>query len=242
MGKISDALERHHKEKSITLETLSAVQPERSTSHNSEIHRAQEFCTLHDCSPKVVALSQPDSVDAENFRKTFVAVNLAASLAMGIDEYVLLLDCDMRNSRIHEMFGYTNSEGLSELLTGKEHLRDLILRTPLEKLSILPAGIAPPNPAELLSSTMMEDLLKDLKARYQNRFIIIDSTPAKGTAEASILANYVDGVILVIMAHKTPRKAIEDTIKSLGRDKILGIVFNGHTQAYKHYQKYYKKY
>jgi capsular exopolysaccharide synthesis family protein len=174
--------------------------------------------------------------------KTFVAVNLAASLAMGIDEYVLLLDCDMRNSRIHEMFGYTNSEGLSELLTGKEHLRDLILRTPLEKLSILPAGIAPPNPAELLSSTMMEDLLKDLKARYQNRFIIIDSTPAKGTAEASILANYVDGVILVIMAHKTPRKAIEDTIKSLGRDKILGIVFNGHTQAYKHYQKYYKKY
>lgn len=174
--------------------------------------------------------------------KTFVAANLAVSIAMGIDEYVLLIDCDLRRPRLHEMLGYSNCDGLHEYLTGESQLPDLIIRTEIDKLSILPAGKTPPNPTELLSSTRMKEFLEEVRERYQDRFIIVDSTPMQFTAEASILANYVDGIILVIMAQKSPRKAIQEAIKSLGKEKILGVVFNGHSKAYGYYDRYYNRY
>jgi exopolysaccharide/PEP-CTERM locus tyrosine autokinase len=273
MGKIADALERHQKEKkekSIKVKGSYTAKPKMLAPEKREVSVAKEFCTLHECSPKVVALSAPDSVDAENFRilranilfaknperprtimvtsplpgdgKTFVAANLAVSLAMGMDNYVLLVDSDLRFPRLHNMLGYANSGGLHELLTGKRQLRELIVRTQIEKLSILPAGSVPPNPAELLSSTVMEKFLKEVKERYEDRFVIIDSTPARGIAETKVLATYVDGIILVVMAEQTPRKAIQDAIHILGREKILGLVFNGYSQAHRNYHKYYTKY
>ncbi|MEE8180097.1 MAG: exopolysaccharide biosynthesis protein, partial [bacterium] len=78
--------------------------------------------------------------------------------------------------------------------------------------------------------------------RYQDRFIIIDASPSHVTAEANVLANYVDGVIFVVMAQKSSRETIQRSIENLGKKKILGIVFNGYSQSYKGYQDYYKKY
>ena len=269
MGKISDALEKYKREKSIKpadylINTAEKFVRSESGSPVCDFFDSQKY------SPKLVTLSVPDSVDAESFKtlrtqilfakdrdrpralmvtstfpgegKTFVAANLAVSIAMGIDEYVLLIDGDLRRPRLHEMLGYTNCDGLHEYLTGKNQLPDLIIRTEIEKLSILPAGRMPPNPTELLSSTRMKEFLEEVRERYQDRFIIVDSTPMQFTAEASILANYVDGVILVIMAQKSPRKAIQEAIKSLGKDKVLGLVFNGYSKAYDHYGRYYSKY
>ncbi len=208
MGKISDAIERHKKEKTFS---------EAS---------AGNICTQQKCSDKLVVLSLPHSIDAENFKtlrarvlfaedrkrprtimvtsafpsegKTFVSANLAVSIALGIDEYVLLVDCDLRRPSLHEMFGYTSTEGLHEYLTGKKELPDLIIRTQIGKLSLLPGGDTPPNPAELLSSTRMEAFLEEVKGRYEDRFIVIDSTPSQVTAETSVLARYVDGIILIV--------------------------------------------
>ena len=94
----------------------------------------------------------------------------------------------------------------------------------------------------MLSSTMMKKFLKEVKGRYEDRFIIIDAPPSQVTAEATVLANYVDAIIFVVMAQKTPRETIQRNIENLGRQKILGIVFNGYAQSYKHYRKFYKKY
>ena len=99
----------------------------------------------------------------------------------------------------------------------------------------------PPNPAELLSSTRMRTFLQEIKGRYDDRFVIIDSAPTHITPEAKVLAEYVDGIIFVIMAERPPRKEIQKVIDNLGRDKILGIVFNGYSQVDKGYYKYYEE-
>jgi exopolysaccharide/PEP-CTERM locus tyrosine autokinase len=270
MGKISNALERHKKEKAIKAERLPVGEPERLVKKRSQPLPTRELIIRDGFSPKLLVLSVPESFDAENFKilrsqilfpkngerprtimvtsafpgegKTFVAANLAVSLALGIDEYVLLVDCDLRNPDLHHMLGYSNTEGLHEYLTGQRELADLFIRTRIEKLSLLTAGSSSPNPSELLASTMMKEFLEEVKGRYQDRFIIIDVPPSHITAETNVLTNYVDGVIFVVMAQKSSRETIQRSIENLGKKKILGIVFNGYAQSYKGYQDYYKKY
>ena len=218
----------------------------------------------------LVMLSCPDSADAETFKvlrgqilfsregkvprsilvtstfpaegKTYVVANLATTLAMGIDEYVLAVDADLRRPRLHRMFGYSKVKGLHDYLVGNVRLEEVLIKSRINKLSILPAGKPARNPAELLSSNMMARLLEEVKGRYQDRFIIIDSPPSSVTAETKFLAQQVDGIIYVVMANKTPRKNIEKAIDNLGRDKVLGIVFNGYEQVRKSYNRYYDRY
>lgn len=270
MGKIADALERHNKEKASRVEFLTNISPQKPISEEREISFARELCALHDCSPKVVVLSEPDSADAENFRilraqilfardgkrprtimvtspfpgegKTFVAANLAASIALGIDEYVLLVDCDLRRPTLHSVFNYPNRFGLMDHLKKEKHLEEMIIHTQVARLSLLPAGNATPSPAEIMSSTIMEEFMAEVKNRYQDRFIIIDSAPCQATAEANVLAKYVDGIILVVRALKSPRRAVHKAVENLGKEKILGIVFNGHDISRRTYNKYYEKY
>jgi exopolysaccharide/PEP-CTERM locus tyrosine autokinase len=269
MGKISDAFERHQRDKEIRVEPLFRDKPSSAGSEESEKPLIKESLPVH-VDPKVVMLSAPDSAEAENFRvlrtqllftdeekrprtimvssllpgegKTFVSTNLAVCFAQGIDEYVLLVDCDLRRPQVHETLGYRNVDGLQEHLTGKRDLKDLIIKTQIDKLSILPAGKRSPNPAELLSSARMRTFLKEIKERYDDRLVIIDSGPVHITPESKVLAEYVDRIILVVMAGKAPRKEIQKAIDNLGKDKILGIVFNGYNQPTKSYHRYYEEY
>ncbi|MFC1534181.1 polysaccharide biosynthesis tyrosine autokinase [Thermodesulfobacteriota bacterium] len=262
MGKISDALERQIKEKEIKVDRIPASKPTNRPPTES-------FQTT-DVNSKLITLYAPDSIDAENFKllrsqilfsrerrrpriilvtsafpgegKSFVSANLAVSIALGIEEYVLLLDCDLRRPHIHEMLSLKNTYGLHEYLTGKMSLPDLIIHTPIEKLSVLLAGTTPSNPIELLSSSTMKAFLEEVKGRYDDRYIVIDSTPLQVTAETNILANFVDGIIFVVMAHRAPRADVLKAAHKLGKEKILGIVFNGYEQAHKRYYQYYKKY
>jgi len=231
---------------------------------------ASQLGSDHGFSDSLVMLSSPDSADAETFKvlrgqilfpkdrkvprsmlvtstfpaegKTYVMANLAATLALSIDEYVLAIDADLRRPRLHRMFGYAKVQGLHEYLVGSRKIEELILKSGIEKLSLLPAGKPPRNPTELLSSNMMMKFLDELKEQDHDRFIIIDSPPSSVTAETKFLAQHVDGIIYVVMANKTPRKDIEKAIDNLGREKILGIVFNGYEQVRKSYYRYYDRY
>jgi exopolysaccharide/PEP-CTERM locus tyrosine autokinase len=261
MGKFSDAFDRHAKE------SLSI--PERIPSGPSAAPRPP-LLGSNGFDPRLVVLTAPGSMDAENFKvlrtqilfpkdglkprvivvtsalpgegKTFVAANLAAGIALGVDQHVLAVDCDFRRPNLHRMFGIENREGLHEFLTGEKSLPELLVPTRIEKLTLLAAGGATDKPSELLSSAKMKAFLEEVRNRYQDRYIIIDGTPIQVTSEASALVNYVDGVILVVMAQKSPRDAVVRSLESLGREKTLGVVFNGYSQSYKSYHKYYKKY
>jgi len=81
-----------------------------------------------------------------------------------------------------------------------------------------------------------------VRNRYDDRYIIIDATPSQVTSETNVLAQYVDGIIFVVMSEKSPRDTVKRSVENLGKKKILGVVFNGYNQSYKGYQRYYKKY
>ena len=175
--------------------------------------------------------------------KSFVASNLAVSIAQNIDEHVLLMDCDIRKATIHSNFGFDETAGLSDYLSKKTSLSSLLLKTNVNKLTILPGGKPPENPAELMSSNQMSKLLRELTSRYTDRYIIIDSPPPHLTSETSVIARQVDGILLVIKSGSTDRKLVEELIEMMGKDKILGVVLNWfdmRSMKYYSYSKYSK--
>ena len=202
----------------------------------------------------LVTLTKPNSIEAEQFRllknnilfpekgipprsimitsaspgegKSFIASNLAVSIAQNIDEHVLLMDCDLRSPKIHSIFNLPQGPGLSEYLSQAKPLSSLLVKTFINKLTILPAGAIPKNPSELLSSEQMRRLIHEVRLRYSDRYIIIDTPPPYITSEANALVRQVDGVIMVIRHGKTRKKDIEDIINIYGKDKILGVVQN----------------
>jgi protein-tyrosine kinase len=270
MGKIAEALEKHNKEKIIHTDVLPISEKRRPPVEETPAAIPRNLIPEIDYDAKLVVVSAPESVDAENFKvlraqilfpkdgpsprtimvtsafpgegKSFVSANLAISIALGINEHVLLVDCDLRRPSLHKAFGFGPCQGLCEHLNGREVLEDLIIRTRIPQLSLLPAGPVPPNPSELLSSRMMRSFLEEVRNRYDDRYIIIDATPSQVTAEANVLGQSVDGIIFVVMAGKSPRDTVKRSIENLGRKRILGVVFNGYDHSYQGYKKYYKKY
>jgi exopolysaccharide/PEP-CTERM locus tyrosine autokinase len=175
--------------------------------------------------------------------KSFVAANLAISVARDINKYVLLIDCDLRRPVLHYLFGFNSVPGLSDYLSDNTALRDLLLRTAIEKLTILPAGKPPDNPSELLSSKRMSAMINEVAERYSDRIIIIDSPPPKLTAEAQVLANQVDGILLVIKHGSAKKELVADLIERIGKTKIIGAVVNDFDiRSSRYYKKYYGKY
>jgi exopolysaccharide/PEP-CTERM locus tyrosine autokinase len=158
--------------------------------------------------------------------KSFVAANLAISIAQSIQEHVLLIDCDIRLPRIHKQFGFGDVPGLSECLSNGTPLSSFILKTKVDKLSIVPGGKSPHNPSELLSSQQMSTLLKETRNRYSDRYIVIDSPPPKLTAETNAISRQVDGIVLVVQHGSTPRQMVSDLIEKMGKEKILGVILN----------------
>jgi capsular exopolysaccharide synthesis family protein len=180
--------------------------------------------------------------------KSFTASNLAANLAQNIENHVLLVDCDIRRPSIHKVFGYGMVDGLAEHLLNGKKLSSLLLKTGIDKLTVLPSGKPPTNPSELLSSGKMSTLIEELKNRYNDRFLIIDSPPPMLAPETTAMAKHVDGIIIVIQYGSTPLHLVEELIDNLGREKILGAVINrfdsrvsARYYGYEKYGKYYRK-
>lgn len=158
--------------------------------------------------------------------KSVTAVNLAVTIANEIDHTVLLVDADLRNPSISRYLGLEPRPGLSEYLRGGVRLSDVLVRTGIGKLLLLPAGSPPENPSELLSSARMKTLVKELKNRYRNRYVIFDSLPLLPAADAIPLAGYVDGVLMIVQAARTTPRAASRAISLIKDSRMLGIVFN----------------
>jgi protein-tyrosine kinase len=177
--------------------------------------------------------------------KSFVAANLAVNMAQSIEDHVLLMDCDLRRPTMHRLFGLRRLKGLSEHLADGNKIEDLLIKTGLGKLSIFPSGTPPYNPSEVLSSAKMVKLLDELKTRYQDRYLIIESPPPMLAPETIAIAKQVDAIIVVIKFGSTPMDAVEELIDNLGKEKIIGAVinrFDARTSRYYGYRKYGKYY
>jgi capsular exopolysaccharide synthesis family protein len=178
--------------------------------------------------------------------KTTTVVNTAISLAqMGAS--VLIIDCDLRRPTTHKVLGVDHGEGLSTYLSREVALDDLIQKLSIANLSLLPCGPVPPNPAELIISEKMKDMLADLAGRYDH--ILIDSPPLINVTDPVILSTMVDGVILVVHGGKSTRDVVRRArgeLSTVGA-KIFGVVLNnvdlrkdGYDDYY--YSRYYSNY
>jgi exopolysaccharide/PEP-CTERM locus tyrosine autokinase len=158
--------------------------------------------------------------------KTITAVNLAVSIAREVKQTVLLVDADLRTPTIDTYLGFQGELGLSDYLLGDVPVSDLLINPGLDKMVFLPAGKPLLGSTEMLGSPKMEKLVKEMKRRYPERYVIIDSPPILSVSDALVCASYVDGVILVVEAGRTPKDKIRKAVEVLEEHNIVGLVMN----------------
>jgi len=159
--------------------------------------------------------------------KSFCAINLAMSIAMEMDHTVLLVDADVARPMIPKILGVETDRGLLDvLLDDKLDLTEVLIKTNIEKLSVLTAGKPHPNANELLASQSMGLLLKELVQRYEDRIIIFDSPPLLLTSEARVLASQMGQIVLVVEAEKTPQLSVRETLRQIETCEMINLVYN----------------
>lgn len=158
--------------------------------------------------------------------KSITALNLAITLAQEHDHTVLLVDADLRKPSLHHYLGLQPERGLADCIVNGTDMSELIIRTGIGKLSFLPAGNPMLNPAELFSSQKMADLIEEMKHRYPDRYIIIDTPPVLPFAETHSLGRITDGVVFVVREGTVALNDIHEALHSLKETRILGIVYN----------------
>lgn len=211
-------------------------------------------------------IAEPDSFAAEQFRKlrtfifmrapqpprlilitsafpqegkTTVALNLAMAISQEINKKVILIDADLRMPSIY-LKDFANSPGLCDYLTDHIPVEAILKKSGKEKFWIIPSGKSSSLAAELIGSNKMAELLHNLRNFGEDTYVIIDSPPIVLSSEPLLLSRLVDGIILVIMADRTPRGVIRKAINAFPKEKILGAVFNQKEfKGQKYYSEYY---
>lgn len=159
--------------------------------------------------------------------KTYCAINLAMSIAMELDHTVLLVDADVARPSVLRTLGLPAQRGLMDiLLDDKLDLADVMLRTNVDTLSILPAGTSNPRATELLASQTMSALVSEIANRYPDRIVIFDSPPLLLTSESHVLATHMGQIALVVEAETTTQHAVKESLRQLEGCSHVNLIYN----------------
>ncbi|RXJ02263.1 polysaccharide biosynthesis tyrosine autokinase [Anaerobacillus alkaliphilus] len=172
--------------------------------------------------------------------KSTTAANLAVVLAQQ-GKNVLLVDADLRKPTAHYTFGQVNTFGLTNVLTKQSELKAVVLETDVANLSLLTSGPIPPNPAELLASASMDELIQEALQHFDT--VVFDTPPVMAVTDAQVLANKADGAVLVVASGKTEKEGAVKAKELLvsAKAKLLGVVLNRKETKQSDYYYYYGK-
>jgi capsular exopolysaccharide synthesis family protein len=226
--------------------------------------KSQAVEGANDANKRRIALLQPDSYVAEQYRslrgridalasqrpvktlavtsansgegKSTCAVNLATVTAMSVGRNVLLIDCDLRRPKIHWTLGLQPQVGLAEVLLNQATATDAIQKLDGINLDILPVRTIPPNPSELLASPEMQRLLEEVSGRYDR--IILDTPACLGLPDAKSVSEICDGLVMVVRADVTPKEEVQAALDILDRRRVVGLVLNGSESTREQYGYY----
>ena len=246
MGKITDALKKAAQERLGRLEKLdkredlkyqfivkktvdSKIDPRIVTFYDSKSSVAEQYRTLRtniqgiNSKNPIKAITITSSIHGEG--KTITAINLAISMAHDLGKKnILLVDADLRRARISRYLGVNAELGLADLIANGTNIDEALLNIGIDNLTILPAGKIPNNPAELLGSLKMKNLVSLLKTKYD--YIIFDTPPVVPVTDAGLVGAQTDGVIMVIQAERTQKGVVEhgEGLLKQAQSKLLGYI------------------
>ena len=251
---------------------IKSVQPDvEPAAHNGQEGRHKPAAILlKRVDPHLVSLVDPDSFEAEQYRKlryvleekrisgrgfvvavcsaaagdgkSLTAINLAASLAQAPGTRVLLMDVDLRResaslrSNLH--IPKPDGPGMIDAILGTDvMLQDVARPIAGSNVFVMLTGACTAAPYEILSSTRFDELLAAAARQYD--YVVLDAPPVVPVSDCRVIAMRVDGLLMVVAAHRTPRSMLEEALDLLGPDKLLGIVFNGSDLMPRRYYGYY---
>ncbi len=187
----------------------------------------------------IVAVASPVAGDG----KTTTAINLAGTLAQPPASRVLLVDLDFRRPSVGKSLMINNPGGrglVNAIFDPDLKLEDVVWHHPSFNLSILLPGQVHTTPYELLKSPRLGELMEEAKRKYD--YVVLDTPPLVLIPDGQVISDWVDGFLIVVAAHRTPRKLLEEALNGMGPDKIMGLVFNGDDRPLYGYYKYYYSY
>jgi protein-tyrosine kinase len=231
------------------------VRMEQAPAEQVSSYRPADVANINPNNLYLTTLNDPDSLASEEYRKlksilvkmtrgekfnnvlmvtssiaaegkSITSLNLAISLAREFDHTVLLIDADLRRPSIHKYLNIEPGYGLADCLADGIDIGKTIINTGIGKLSVIPAGKVLQNPLEFFTSQKMQDMITEIKHRYPDRYIIIDTPPFLPFAETRSLSHMVDGIIFVIKEGLASQESIKEALEALKDCNLLGVVFN----------------
>ena len=203
----------------VSLVTPAAFEAEQYRALRHTIEHLHKVADL-----RVVAVSSPGMGDG----KSITAINLAGALAQSSEARVLLVDADLRRPTLGRLLGLGDTDGanlVDGILEPGLTLDRIVQPRPPFNLSVICAGQAPPSPYEVLKSPRLGELMEEARRQYD--YIVVDTPPLQPVQDCRVIGRWVDGFLLVVTAHRTPRRLVEEALTTLDPGKVLGLVFNG---------------
>ncbi|MDD2325610.1 MAG: CpsD/CapB family tyrosine-protein kinase [Alphaproteobacteria bacterium] len=192
------------------------------------ILRTQVLQTMRKNEFKTLAVTSPNYDEG----KTTIAINLAMSIALDLNQTVLLVDLDLRHPSVHSYLGLQPRAGIADYLSGKASIADCMERLPLNRMTILPSGASVEHSSEVLGSPQMANLACELRERYPDRLVIYDMPPLLVQDDPLTFLPHIDGVLLVAREGKTPVADVSRSLEILSATTVIGTVLNDHRDLF----------
>jgi capsular exopolysaccharide synthesis family protein len=201
---------------------VSLYSPGSPQAKRIDILRSQLLFPFHGEPPRTIMITSASPREG----RSMLTANLAVSFARGLQQFVMAMDCHLMDPIVHELFKVPRHPGLTDFLEHGASVPEIIHRTGVDKLTVIPAGTPSQRSAEILATDKMAGLMQELRARYRDRYILLDTPPVQAFDDPAVLARLVEGIIFVVRAGSTDRELVLRALRGLPEEKIVGVVLN----------------
>ncbi len=201
---------------------VSLYAPNSPQAKRIDMLRSQLLYPFHGEPPRTIMITSA----APREGRSLLTANLAISFARGLQQYVMVMDCHLTAPVQHHLLRVDRTPGLTDFLLWDASVPDIMHWSNVDKLSVIPAGSPSNRSAEILATDKMSGLLKELRARYKDRYILMDTPPVQDFDDPAVLARMVEGIVVVVLGGVTDRELVLRSLQSLPEEKIMGVVLN----------------